>query len=90
MSKSVKYPWFKEGDSIITAYAESCSGPGWANSPVWVIVADGNRKLRQECIQPSEQDGFILTLYSVSQSAHISMTKAVQCAIGYSRKKSPK
>lgn len=23
---------------IVTAWAESASGPGWANQPVWVLV----------------------------------------------------
>ena len=64
-------------ESVVTAYAESASGPGWGNSPVWVIVRDGSGLLRQECIQPDEQNDQIGWLYAVSQQAHLTMTAAV-------------
>lgn len=68
---------------IITAFAESAAGPGWANSPVWVVVKDGNGQIGLECIQPSEQTAEIATLYSVSSAAHWSMTRAVRKALKY-------
>jgi len=64
----------RPGDSIVAAYAENASGPGWANSPVWVIVRDGDHKLRQECIQPSKQTRDMMILYRLSEEATRAMT----------------
>ncbi|VVE33885.1 hypothetical protein [Pandoraea commovens] len=65
-------------DRIVTAYAEPAHGPGWANSPVWLIVRDGNGNLRQECLQRSELSADMHTLYRVSAAAHIEMTSAAE------------
>ena len=67
-------------DQIVCAYADRASGPGWANSPLWVIVRRGGI-LRQECLQPEEQTREIAWLYSVSASAHEAMTGAVRAAV---------
>lgn len=40
---------------IVCAYAEHASGPGWANSLVWVVERDGNGWLHHRAIQPEEQ-----------------------------------
>ena len=69
---------------IVTAYAEGAAGPGWANSPIWVIVRGLDGSLRQECIQPSEQTRDMVTLYGVSQAAHAGMCAAVRNAQGKS------
>lgn len=69
----------KKTDHIVTAYAQSGSGPGWGNAPIWVIVRsklDGT--LREECIQPEDQTKDMMLLYRVSQVAHNAMTNAVQ------------
>ena len=65
-------------DTIVTAYAEPANGPGWANTPLWVIVRDAAGKLRQECIQPGEQTEDMLTLYAFSALLHGRMTRAVE------------
>ena len=65
---------------IVTAWAESASGPGWANQPVWVLVRERCGKLRIECLQPDEQSRDIHTLYRVSSAAHGAMVTAVQRA----------
>lgn len=70
----------RKGDKIITAYAESANGPGWANSPLWLIVLGEDRALRQECVQPDEQTKEMLALYSVSEAAHCSMTAYTRMA----------
>lgn len=68
-----------EHEHIITAFADSASGPGWANHPIWVIVRDKNTGvIRQECIQPDEQTDEMEILYKVSQVAHRAMTNAVE------------
>ena len=68
-----------EHDHILTAYAESASGPGWGNTPIWVLIRsrlDG--ALRLECIQPPDQSPEMQILYRVSQAAHEGMTWAVR------------
>lgn len=48
---------FKLGkhDKVVTAYAERASGPGWGNSPIWVIIRSNlDGAYRQECIQPAK------------------------------------
>lgn len=66
---------------IVTAWAESASGPGWTDQPVWVLVQERCGKLRIECLQPDEQSRDIHTLYSVSSAAHGAMTTAVAQAV---------
>lgn len=70
----------RKGDKIITAYAERASGPGWANSPLWLIVCGADRELRQECIQPDEQTKEMHALYSASEAVHCSMTAYTRMA----------
>jgi hypothetical protein len=68
----------KKGEHVITAFAQSASGPGWANSPVVVIVRGLDGAIRQEWIQPREQTREMVTLYPLSQAIHQAMTAAVQ------------
>jgi len=65
-------------DTIVTAFADRCSGPGWSNSPVLVVVRDEKQKLRMEYLQPREQSGEIAALYDTSQAAHRAMVRAVE------------
>ena len=64
-------------DAIVTAYAEHCSGPGWSNSPVWVIVRDLQGNLRQECIQMRDQTAEMRVLFDSSVAAHVGMCELV-------------
>jgi len=73
---------FTKDDRIVTAYAESAAGPGWANQPIWVIVRGRDGALREECIQPDEQTDWMYALYAVSAAAHGSMVKAVRAHLG--------
>lgn len=59
-----------EGDHIVSAYAQPAAGPGWSNAPLWVVVRDGNGKLREECLQPEEQPRGVLTLYRIASAVH--------------------
>jgi len=70
-----------EDDRILTAYAERATGPGWANRPVWLIVAGADGKIRQECFQPYEQTVDMGTLYDISEAAHKAMTSAAKLAV---------
>jgi len=69
----------KKHDYIVTAFAESARGLGWANQLIWVVIRskiDG--MLRLECIQSRDQTKEMVLLYSISQCAHLAMTKQVQ------------
>ena len=67
-----------ENEYIITAFADSASGSGWSNNPIWVIVRDRMTGIiREECIQPDEQTDEMQILYKISQVAHRAMTNAV-------------
>ena len=67
-----------KNDTIVTAYCCSASGPGWGNSPIWVIVRDREGKMREECIQPKEQTRDMWVLYGVSQATHLAMKGSVE------------
>lgn len=68
------------GDSIVCAYARPASGPGWSNFPLWVIVMNGDKELRTECLQPEQQTPEMLTLYNVNLAAVTALTQAVKNA----------
>lgn len=70
----------QDGEHILAAWAESASGPGWANQPLWVLVIDGDKRPRVECIQPGDQTQQMALLYSLSQAAHLAMTNVVRGA----------
>lgn len=65
-------------DKIVTAFAESASGPGWANQPVWIIVRDKLGNLREECLQPEEQTETMQAIYKISQAVHQVMKHEVE------------
>lgn len=71
----------REGESVITAWCEGAAGPGWANSPVWYIVRDGDGRLRQECLQPSEQTRGLWLLYPIAASAHSRVVREVESVV---------
>jgi hypothetical protein len=69
----------KPTEYVVAAWAEPASGPGWANSPLWVLVSEqGIPIYRVECLQPEEQTDEMQTLYAVSRAAHVAMTAAVR------------
>lgn len=69
-------PRLGPNDRIVTAYAEACAGPGWANTLVWVVIRDGDGRLRHEALQPDEQNGTMKTLFGISEQVHQQMTAA--------------
>lgn len=76
-TKTAPFHW-EEGDRILHAWADPAAGPGWSNSPVCVLVIDGNKQPRIEYLQPSEQTNSMVTLYSISAAAHEAMTAEVR------------
>lgn len=81
-SATVKHLRLAEFDSIVTAWAENACGPGWSNSLVWVLVRDGNGKLRVEALQPDEQTADIVHAFAYSALATGKLTAAVKRACG--------
>ena len=69
-TKIAKALRLRKHDHILTAWAENASGPGWANTPLWVVIVDGDGRLRRECLQPDEQPAEVRLLYS----AHAAIT----------------
>jgi len=66
-----------ERDFVVCAYATWEGGPGWANSPIWYIVRDGNGVLREECLQPDEQSVEMRAIFRYSAMTAEDMRKAV-------------
>jgi hypothetical protein len=66
---------------IVAAWAEPCSGPGWANTPLWYLVRDVSGALRIECLQPDEQTREMLVLYGLCAAAHGALLEQVRRAV---------
>jgi hypothetical protein len=58
-------------DRIVTVWCERHSGPGWGNSPVHVIIRDGNGKLREEWLQPDDQPQELDAIYDAAEALNI-------------------
>ena len=60
-----------EHDIIITAYASPAQGPGYSNTPLWVVVRDRrDGAYREICLQPDEQSREMLTLYKIAAAVN--------------------
>jgi hypothetical protein len=69
----------KQHETVMSAWAERCAGPGWANQVVWVLLRDGaDGSYRLAAIQPEEQTAEIAHLFGVSSAAFEAMTGAVR------------
>lgn len=77
----------KYGDHIVAAYAEPASGPGWANSPLWLVVCSEDRGLRLECMQPDEQTAGIASIYRIGAEVHSEMTAAARLAVSIPKRR---
>jgi len=72
---------WKDGDRVVTAWAESASGPGWANQLVWVLVRDRMGALRIKALQPREQTSDMRAIYGYSAMATRDMVMAVEAKL---------
>ena len=75
----------KSTDSIVTVYAVMASGPGWANTPLFVIYRDGNGLLHEDAIQPEDQTKEIRTIFEIAAIVHSKLLLATKRAIGGTR-----
>lgn len=65
-------------ERILAVVPEPASGPGWANSPVWVYIEDSRHKnLRTECLQPDEQSPEMRALYPLGAMMHRQLLSSV-------------
>lgn len=72
-------PALAKHDRIVAVAAEPASGPGWSNTPLWIVIRSGlNGALRMECLQPEEQGDEILRLYRIAAAVHAKMAGAAE------------
>ena len=64
--------------TLLTAYPTFEAGPGWANSPIWIIEQDITGALFIECLQPEQQTEEMQTLFTTCAAAHAALTRAVK------------
>lgn len=61
---------------VVTAFAAPARGPGWANTPVVVVVQErGGGPTRQVWLQPEQQSETMRTLYRISAEVSVEMSK---------------
>ena len=79
---AMKRKLLKPGDTLITAYAQPANGPGWTNTPLYLIVRGQDGNLREECLQPDEQPAEVRLLYDTSAALHEALCWAVYESLG--------
>jgi hypothetical protein len=65
-------------ERVVSAWGERCSGPAWANQPVWVLICTAAGGYRLEAIQPQDQTPAMRALFNVSAAAAEEMRRAVE------------
>ena len=64
---------------IVTSWAENCSGPGWSNQVVWVLICSrGCMNYRIESLQPDEQSVGLKYLFNSSSVISKEMLQEVE------------
>lgn len=65
-------------ERIVAVVPEYCNGPGWANSPLWVYIANhADNTMRSEAIQPEEQTVEQRTLFRIGADVHAALMSSV-------------
>jgi hypothetical protein len=68
----------KKGEYVVAVVPEIAAGPGWANSPTWVIIKDPtDNSYREECIQPEERTIELSILFKAGWILNNQMIAAV-------------
>jgi len=66
------------GDYIVAVVPEVCSGPGWNNRLVSVIISNsGTNRIRAEYLQPDEQSAAMAILFDPAATMHRALVDAV-------------
>lgn len=71
----------EDGEWLETAWASPAAGPGWANSPLKVLIG-GPGGWRVEYLQPDQQSRDIWMLYGISAAVNGAMLRAAALALG--------
>lgn len=78
MTKRKVYWPTDDPDSVVCAWAETASGPGWSNAPLWAIIRHTDGSLEMVVIQPDEQTTEMHAIYAISNVVSGMMLKAVR------------
>ena len=71
-----------DNEHIVTAWAEECSGPGWANRPIWILIArNGGGPHRVACLQPGEQGPILPSLHRPAAAMSKALTDHVRALL---------
>ena len=69
-------PKLGKDDVILCVYAKAACGPGWSNTPLWVVVRNScNGDICEVCIQPEQQTLIMRSLYSISHAVNDQLVK---------------
>jgi len=74
--------------SIVTVWAEHCTGPGWANTPIWVLCRASDGRLDIRAVQPSNCSPEIVALAHISDAVSREMTAQVRALLPLRRARS--
>ncbi len=77
MKRRIRRLILRERETILAAVPETCAGPGWQNTVVWVYIRRMDGLIRSECLQPLEQSDEMLTLFDAGEA----MCDALKAAI---------
>ena len=75
---------------LVSAWAERCSGPGWANYVIWTLWQLPSGLLSMSAIQPQEQTDEMRTLFNVAAACADQMKLIVASALSGKPKKARK
>ena len=71
-----------EHETIRASWAESCSGPGWSNRLIWVLIYEVTTgRHRVEALQPEEQSREIRTLFLPAAALSEELTGWVKACV---------
>lgn len=65
-------------DTVIAAVPQFIPLSGWTETPIWVIVQDGNGILRIECLQPKAQTIEMKYLFEVAEASQRILTGVIE------------
>ena len=56
----------KQDETIIAVVPEYCNGPGWSNTPIWLVIRDSSDIYRRVCLQPEEQTQLMRDTFKIA------------------------
>jgi len=65
---------------IVTAWAETATGPGWSNRPIWYLHYSNGVPV-VDAIQPQDQTPEMHRLYDICEAANAALLAEVRKAV---------